>query len=413
MRVVHLCNQVLEGGGTAKAVLDLHKSLLRSGIESFILVSPFRRSDKRTNIIRSKVLKRSRPVRLVFYWVIYYGEKLIARCVSLACSNWVSFPFIFVAAGDKIERLRPDIVHIHSIQDTLISCSELASLKAAKVWSLHDLSGIQGVMHLPCKGRIAEYIDNMFFRYKRRCFGGASINYICPTEMVKMRAVRMLLLESDNSSRVIRIPNMVTIDSQQSRSDSEALMPTESKGKAILFGAANFRADKNKGWSRIEELIKSIDRGHLDCYLGLFGDDTYSTQESLRGRVKSFGMLQEPWYSVINVWEYSFFFAASEFETFGILAIEAALLGIPVVCFEGTGTAEFVTAFNLGVVLSPEISPSALIDRLQESLSIPRLEADSIERLSAYVGQMNVCASTIDFYRRCIQNADKPTREKN
>jgi hypothetical protein len=128
-------------GGASKAAYRLHKSLLNNGIDSKMLVQ-FKSSndpsvlclDTRIQKILLKILLRldNLLVRL------YRKRKKVIFSPSLIGSRKII---------DKINELKPDIVHFHWINNGMLKVSDLPLIKAPLIFTLHDMWLFTGGCH--------------------------------------------------------------------------------------------------------------------------------------------------------------------------------------------------------------------------------------------------------------------------
>ena len=397
MRVVHLCNQVMEGGGTAKAVLSLHQELRSRGIDSIILVSPFRKYDLSRRIYPIRRIQRGAAGSYIGLRLCHEINRITSRMLSIVFGNWVSIPFWTCFTHQDIERYHPDIVHVHSLQDSYISLSSISRLKAPIAWTMHDLSVLQGLCHLPYRSAIVKRLDSIFLRLRLSIIAKKRIGLICPTSSMSRLADNTYKDRLQRGLDIVVIPNQVEVEKIQYAKLNEKKYNGEGVAR-ILYGASGFLSDRNKGWGWLEKIIEAKRHMRLHCGLTVFGDDRY--QGNTRQSIHSLGRRISPWHKGIEIEEFNFFFAASHFESFGILAIEAALCGLPIVCFDHTGTADVVRRFRLGRVLSPDLSNEDFINEIRKCLSLPRTRKEDLLELEKYVGSDNVVKETLEFYSR-------------
>lgn len=406
MRIVHLCNQVLDGGGTATAVLRLHKSLEAIGVESVVLVSPFRRhkpSEKIYPII--DIQKASRWVYF-YYWLVYTWNKFVSRSAGRLFDNWVSVPFGCGVPASSLLRLQPDVVHIHSIQDAEISMSELRKTNVPIVWTMHDLAIAQGVCHLPNTNWLSVVLDRLILRWKQGYLANMNIGFICPSRLM-YRYLEKAYPGQLCSSKIRIIPNIVRLEDSLGAPDGISIDTSEEKSFSLLFGASGFLSDPNKGWGQVRKIIRARNQGLLDCGLTVFGDDNYHPRKS--DKVNSLGKLVKPWHSDLGLSSHSLFLAFSRFESFGILAMEAALHGIPIVCFSGTGTADLVLEFSLGKVLPEKITDSDFIMEMRRCLMFKRLSKEKRIRLARFLGPGLNAEKTLSLYQDVLKGIESNT----
>jgi len=129
-------------GGAARAAFRLHESLLQSSIDSQMLVM-----DKKSDIdsvvtpygsknILNKIYHKTLRI---FYTA--YEQLLLKKYKQLKNSQWGPFlPAIIknprLVKG--INKMKPDIVHLHWIYAGMLSIEDIAKIKMPIIWSLHD-----------------------------------------------------------------------------------------------------------------------------------------------------------------------------------------------------------------------------------------------------------------------------------
>lgn len=129
-------------GGAAKSAFRLHKTLIRSGINSQMLVVT-KLSDDRS------VFNSPSKARNYYSMLLPTFDQLPLkvyknRTKTLFSTAW--FPFTGVL--EKILEFSPDIVHFHWICGGMISIEDLAHINAPIVWSLHDNWAFTGGCHI-------------------------------------------------------------------------------------------------------------------------------------------------------------------------------------------------------------------------------------------------------------------------
>ena len=119
-------------GGASRAAFRLHQSLLTEGINSQMLVQ-----DKKSNIstvfstdskIRKILINPFRPA------LDHILMKLIGAKI-LFSSSYMPFSEII----KQINRINPDIVHLHWITGGMMTIEDLSKINVPIVWSLHDM----------------------------------------------------------------------------------------------------------------------------------------------------------------------------------------------------------------------------------------------------------------------------------
>ena len=132
MKIVHL-NYLDINGGAARAVYRINNSLLKKGINSRMWVNKATSGnwsvEEPTSKI-DKILNEIRP-RLINYSLVKMlkTENKIIHSPSVLSSRWVK----------HVNNSDADIVHLHWIQNEMLSIKDIPRIKKPIVWTLHDM----------------------------------------------------------------------------------------------------------------------------------------------------------------------------------------------------------------------------------------------------------------------------------
>ena len=147
LRVLHLSTS--DNGGAGRACVRLHSALLKSGVDSLLLVQ-HKTSDCAQTIRLAqsklqKIIEKLRPV-LTSLPLMFYPK----RHKDIFSPNFAFFPPRNRLLLRAITRLKPDIIHLHWIESGFINASDLRSISKLgipMVWSLHDANPYTGGCH--------------------------------------------------------------------------------------------------------------------------------------------------------------------------------------------------------------------------------------------------------------------------
>ena len=129
-------------GGAARASYRLHKSLLAQDIDSQMLVqsksgddfSVITTSDTKVQKMLNKLRRTLDSIPIRFYK---------NRSKTPFSSSWFGFSNII----DEINKINPDLVHLHWICEGMIKIEYMTKINAPIVWSLHDMWAFTGGCH--------------------------------------------------------------------------------------------------------------------------------------------------------------------------------------------------------------------------------------------------------------------------
>lgn len=354
MKILHVTNQVTQGGGVAKAVLSLVNEQANDRRLSVALATSRAREDITDPKHRAlfsqgvKLLGYTKRVSMSLFFAKW--TEGVLRKALYRRGGWTSSGLVGSNLVAFINSCDVDIVHLHWVQDGMFSWADLSNIEKRVVWTLHDYWPCNAPEHtLMRKATVWRWYRKL--RTKSLCKMGA--HFIAPTEHVKDRFVSLLdWTEEQTASNIRVIPNIYN--------RKEALV---SAGKAsnrrygevitIGFGAKAYRDDNNKGYIHFCRLARVLSPSKEYCFV-LFGDSHAEVDSSSETQVRYYGMVEkrEDLDSILQ--EIDIFCVLSESETFGYTTLEAVDNGCIVAVRETCGLAEVVERFNVGCVLYGE-----------------------------------------------------------
>jgi glycosyltransferase involved in cell wall biosynthesis len=263
MRILHI-NTYDSNGGAAKAAYRLHQTLLENGIESNMFVAFKQKKEKEiigyTSIFQkiiSVFYRRINKLPLVFYSPkVYFSPSILGR-------NIVSV----------IEKINPDIVHLHWICGGFVKIEDLAKIKKLIVWTLYDDWAYTGGCHIKwdCE------------KYKYRCGSCPQLNSRWDNDLSRKVYFRKEKVYKEiknfyiiglskwicscasqssvlKDRYIVNIPNPIDTEVFKPENKSEAretfLLPKQKK--LILLSGLNY-SDLNKGLSFVKEVLSNLE----------------------------------------------------------------------------------------------------------------------------------------------------------
>ena len=140
MRIVHV-NFSDSIGGAAIAARRIHASLLKEGLDSWLVVIENIENFKNT-CSNDKSFFENTKVEI---------KKAFGRQLKIFFKtenkNTHSLNIIPSSLVEKINKLKPDIVNLHWIGNETISISDIDKIKSKVVWTLHDMWPFCGAEH--------------------------------------------------------------------------------------------------------------------------------------------------------------------------------------------------------------------------------------------------------------------------
>lgn len=314
-------------------------------------------------------------------------------CRQLASVNWVRS-----GISAFLNRLEPDIVHLHWVKADTISIEEVRLIRAPIVWSLHDLWPCLGLeaypSDVPLHGTTA-LVDGWVRRRKAKIFLRPGMFPVGPSEWCADQAKRSGVF---GAARICAIPYPVDTETFSPRVKSEARsrLGISPGSYLIAFGANNGTRWQIKGFDRLAAAVALLDAPtRRRTEIVVFGEsgaprDLHGARLSFAGRISDPDSLA--WlYSAADV-----FALPSRQETFGQTKSEALSCGTPVIAFGQTACgegidhaingwvaqaddiADYANGLRWGYSVASEPARQALVQRAARDSAISRFSMQSV-----------------------------------
>lgn len=362
MRVV-IVNTKQWGGGAAHAAGLLQRTLIDSGTDTHFFCL---HCDERQSGV--SCLCASRRQAKLLTTLDRFPLKMFHRRRSRALFslNWTPN-----ASLNHIQRLQPDIVHLHWINFGFIPIRDLAKLGVPIVWTLHDSWPFTGGCHIP--GDCTSYVEQcgvcsqlgsgsrfglsrIMHWHKRQIYPHLNLTVVSPSNWLADRARESTLLRD---KRIEVIPNGIDLTSfpLQSKREAKKMAGLDPSRPLVLYGAMNALTDSNKGFDLLLEALRHLKAMGGKTDLAVFGADRLPVgvaQELLgSGMVHLLGEIRESdqlarFYAAADV-----MVVPSRSENLPYTVIESLACGTPVAAFAVGGIPELVNRGEHGVLASP------------------------------------------------------------
>ena len=336
-------------GGAARASYRLHNALLGEDIDSEMLVQ-HKVSDDYTVLTEiSKIRKTLNVLRSLI-------ETIPMKIVKQKRKDFFSPSwFGFSNVVDKINKINPDIVHLHWINDGMIKIEDLVKIKAPIVWSLHDMWAFTGGYHYDDESRDylheGSLLEKWVFKRKKRTFSKINnMTIIGLSHWLYESAKESFLLKN---KKHVSLPNPIDIDKFKliDKRVAQALFGLPNDKKLILFGAMNAGSDPRKGFSKFSMALKYLNDEKIE--LVVFGMSEPQESEELGFITHYMGNINDDvaliaLYNSVNV-----VVVPSLQENLSNVVMESLACGVPVVAFDIGGNSDMIEHQQNGYLAKP------------------------------------------------------------
>jgi glycosyltransferase involved in cell wall biosynthesis len=348
MRIVHV-NLSDRSGGAAIACQRLHEQLIRFGVDSQLLVYvKVGEGDSRVHEIATG---GEYQIRRVQAKLSNYLSRLQRDPSSFHCStNLFSNNLL-----QRIESLKPDLVHLHWVGSNILQISDLGRIKYPMVWTHHDMWPFCGSEHYSYsqrwldgysasnRGEDASGLDLDCWTWERKksAWAGVSINHVGPSRWMKECAASSALWKDSEGSRFSVISNGLDMDVFRPHECQDARDDFGISGElpVLLFGAHSVESSI-KGGDLLKKVTEELSACSMQFQIVTFGRGQFDAPIGVPclnvGVVNDCESLAKL-YSCADV-----MLVPSRLEAFGQTASEAMSCGVPVCAFDTSGLRDIV-----------------------------------------------------------------------
>ena len=345
MKVLHLSISD-GGGGAAMGAYRLHRGLLRSGVQSEMLVLRKVTEDASVHRLSDLLNRWGRAQRRL-------AERRHQRRLSgvprlTGSGHWSLNQFDYPIA-EAINSFGSDIAQLHWVGDNFVPTRQLNKIRAPLVWTLRDMWAFSGGCHYAggclnyragcgdcpqLRDRSANDISARVHAEKRSAWSKLPLTIVTISEWLADCARSSSIL-GDRRIEVIGNPIDPRVFKPLDRAASRHAFNLPQEKKLILFGAIGGTSDRRKGFQYLAEALKKLgDDGETE--LVLFG--------SARPEAIDVGLPAHQLGRFYDEVSLSALYSACDVyvlpttqEALGKTLMEALACGRPCVAFEGTG----------------------------------------------------------------------------
>ena len=416
MKVLHLSTtDVL--GGAARGAFWLHQALEQQGVDTAMLVNRKYGDD-------DSVVALDEPFAKLARWVRAELDQLPLRFYQSTGESYWTVGWIPHHIERAVERLDPDIIHLHWTGGGFLSVESLSRLNRPLVWTLRDMWAFTGGCHYTAgcerykdacghcpqlRSTSANDLSRWTWRRKKKGWDDLDL-WLVPISTWLARCGRSSELFQDKPMEVI--PNGVDatrfhpVDKRQAR-DEWGFEPGRSY---ILFGAFEAANDPRKGLPQMAEALREMSaQGWGDrAEVAVFGGPTEADMPNLGMPARFLGAIKDDrklasLYSAADV-----MVVPSLQEAFGKTVIEAMACGTPVVAFDSGGPADIIEHARTGYLaksFDPEDLARGIAWCLENKERVVEMGARAREAVEAEFDIAVVARRYCRLYERILEQA--------
>lgn len=359
MRIL-IVNALDTQGGAARAAYRLHQSLLAENIDSQMLVQSKSSDDFTVLVEGGKIGRGFNKLRATLDSLPIRRYK--QRSKAIFSPAWLGFS----AVVDKINRLNPDIVHLHWVAGGMMPIEDIARINAPIVWSLHDMWAFTGGCHYDeacnaytkscgeCKVLGSSKSNDL----SRRVFTRKQKTFSVIDNMTVVGLSNWLNECSKNSALLkdkphINLPNPINTDHFKpfDKVKARELWSLPKDKKLVLFGAMGATSDPRKGFNELNEALHKLQADNVEVVV--FGSGQPKDTQDFGFKTHYLGQLQDDVSLVALYSAADVMVVPSLQENLSNAIMESLACSTPVVAFDMGGNADMVVHLQTGYLAKP------------------------------------------------------------
>lgn len=369
MKVLHITAS--NRGGAGIAALRLHYALNENGVQSAYLSKnltiDFNNNHIKDNFFDYKRLSFiQRILKKIDLFFSLSKESKSRVKIEKVKSNLeyeiYTIPFCSIKLEEHPLVREADILNFHWMGGILNYPAFFEKCKKPIVWTMHDLSPIQGIFHykndvIRNKKWIGD-LENELKKYKLEVLNNNIKAIVSPSDWLLQE------VKNENLSPNIileSIPNCIDFDQFQLQNRSELRLKYDIKpDEFVLLFVADSLKNKRKGFDVMLEAVAQLENISFTVLTIGKGDITIKNQKVIAlGEIHDASKMAEA-YAVSNV-----FVLPSREDNLPNVMLESFACGTPVVSFNHGGMKDFIIENKTGI-LAQEISGSALANAIEK-----------------------------------------------
>jgi glycosyltransferase involved in cell wall biosynthesis len=354
-----LLNWTDGGGGAAIAAFRLFTALKENGIDATLGVVEKKTADNSVVLLSKKAS--------LLYKIFKKLKKLTARFRK---NDFITSNPIIHSQNKKsvidiqsINKSDYDLIHLHWVNNDMISIEDIAKITKPVVWTMHDSWVFCGAEHHPNilehdtrfeagytkknkpKTTRGKDICRLAWKRKKRAWQNRRFVFISPSNFEKESLQKSALFRNSGVNCAV-IPNIIpeTIFRPLDKTTVRSVYQIPAHKKVIGFGAAGGISDKTsvKGGYLLLQVLEKLQNNAEDYYLAVFGKADADFIDRVKIPLFAAGFIENPnilavLYNICDV-----FICPSIIENLPTTCIESLRCGIPIAAFNTGGVPDIV-----------------------------------------------------------------------
>lgn len=373
MKILHLNYKDIQGGA-ARAAYRLHKSL-QGEVESKMLVRQKYSNDKTVDQINPFFPTQLEELRRGL-------DSLPVRQYRNRSETYFSPCIVPDNVNSIIEKMDPDVVHLHWIGGGYMSIDSVSDIDYPTVWTLHDMWAFTGGCHYA--GECRKYtqtcgecpvlnsdkrgdLSRRVWERKNKNWESFDPIIITPSSWLSECVESSSLFENKT---IQTIPNPIPIKKYQPQPRQRArdMFDLNHDKNIFLYGAMDATSDPRKGYKYIENLIDIIPKNKTDSVeFVVFGSDSHKIDKRNNIRINHLGFVKDSnlpaLYSAVDA-----MIVPSKQDNLPNTILESLACGTPCIAFDVGGISDVIQDKQTGYLAEP-YNPADLLSGLEWVMS--------------------------------------------
>ncbi len=388
MLVLHI--STYDSGGAGLGMLNLHKGLLKAGIDSRVLVLN-KKSDLES--VYSYPIKNS--ARVLFFKKIlmflriykrdyYQVNKILWKKLGNNREFYYTVPYSLYDVHKHPLIQQADVIHLHWVAGYIDYPTFFKYVQKKIIWTIRDYNFFCGGFHHAKEFRnhytsLKCIEDKLAFLKKEIISGIRDLTIVC---MNKSHYDYSKLSEMGKRRNHFLIPNLIDSDLFTIQATTSVRpffqLPTD---KIIFLFVSIYLNDRNKGFG---EMVKALEILYKDVDFCVAAVGHVDEKPQTDMDIHYLGSIKDPT-MMAKIFSCANYFIIPSFEeAFSKTTIEALSCGIPVVSFPNNNSLDIINTHN-GVIAS-DFTVEALVEAIKKALKLKfnkiEIRKDAIARFS-------------------------------